>query len=296
MDNLNFPLFITWSITSNCNLRCKHCFRDEYNCNELTKDKIDELVELLISKKVNRIILTGGEPLTSKNLLYIAEKLAGKIKIGIATNGTLLTESLITKLKKYKIKDYQISLDGATEYFNDSIRGEGIYKKVLKSINLLKKHKCNITLAMTVNSLNYDDIYNHSISLAKNLEIKKMRIEYYIPINKNNQLKTISIDKMMRLEQKLTEEKGDIKLQLPSINQTYGCGAGIYNCVINSDLSISPCDLLTHKYRTKILENINLFQKYWLEDSTFIEWRKKMSCLSCKNQYKCLALEDYKNE
>ena len=105
MNNLKFPLFITWSITSNCNLRCKHCFRSEYECNELEKDTIDKFINLFIEKKVNRIILTGGEPLTSKNLLYIAEKLCGKIKLGIATNGTLLNEEIITKLNEYKVKD-----------------------------------------------------------------------------------------------------------------------------------------------------------------------------------------------
>ena len=65
MKNLNFPLFITWNITSNCNLRCKHCFRSEYYCDELNKDKIDKLIDLFINKNVNRIILTGGEPLKS---------------------------------------------------------------------------------------------------------------------------------------------------------------------------------------------------------------------------------------
>ena len=71
MKNLNFPLFITWNITSNCNLRCKHCFRSEYYCDELNKDKIDKLIDLFINKNVNRIILTGGEPLKSKNLFYL---------------------------------------------------------------------------------------------------------------------------------------------------------------------------------------------------------------------------------
>ena len=58
MNNLNFPLFITWSITSYCNLRCKHCFRTEYDCSEFDADSIDEFIDLFIDKKVNRIILT----------------------------------------------------------------------------------------------------------------------------------------------------------------------------------------------------------------------------------------------
>ena len=296
MDYLKFPLFITWSITSNCNLRCKHCFRSEYECNELDQNAIDRFTDLFIEKKVNRIILTGGEPLTNKNLFYIVSKLCGKIKIGIATNGVLLNEEIITRLVEYKVKDFQISLDGATEYYNDFIRGKGIYKKVIENIKLLKRHNCKVTIAMTVNSFNYDDILNNSINLINELGLKKLRIEYYIPINKNKFIVPISIDKMNYLENELMKNKGDINLQLPRFDSSVNCGAGIYNCVLNSDLTISPCDLLTHIYHSKKINDIKLFQKYWQEDESFVEWRKKIHCMSCDNKYRCLAIRESKNE
>ena len=200
MDNLKFPLFITWSITSNCNLRCKHCFRNEYECDDLDKETIDKFTNLFINKKVNRIVLTGGEPLKSENLFYIVEKLCGKIKLGIATNATLLNEKIIKRLTKYKVKDFQISLEGATEYYNDFIRGKGTYKKVIENIELLQKYNCNITIAMTVNSFNYDDILNNSLKLLNELGLKKLRIEYYIPINKNKYFDSISLEKMTFLK------------------------------------------------------------------------------------------------
>lgn len=294
MFNLSFPLFITWSITSNCNLRCKHCFREEYDCEQLDKDTIDKFTNFFIDKKVNRIILTGGEPLKSKNLFYIVEKLRGKIKLGIATNGTLLTKDIITRLIDNGVKDYQISLDGATPKYNDYIRGVGVFDKVVENIKLLNEFNCNITIAMTVNSFNYDDIYNNAISLIKNLNIKRLRIEYYIPVNKKDDLKSVSEQKMMYLINHLKEDTSDIKLQYPTFDKITGCGAGIYNCVLNSDLTISPCDLLTYKYRSKKVD-INNFQKCWLEDEAFITWRKKSKCMSCNNKYKCLAMEEIKN-
>lgn len=296
MDNLSFPLFITWSITSNCNLRCKHCFRNEYECNELNQEIIDKYTDLFIKKKVNRIILTGGEPLTSKNLFYITNKLRGKIKLGIATNGTLLNEEIIIKLKEDNVKDFQISLDGASEYYNDFIRGKGIYKKIIESIKLLQKYHCHITIAMTVNSFNYDDILHNSLPLMRDLGLKKLRIEYYIPINRSNDLKSVDNIKMTKLEEELIKNSGDIQIQTPRFDEKTSCGAGIYNCVLNSDLTISPCDLLTHKYRSKKINDINDFQEFWQHDPCFIEWRKKLNCLSCNNKYHCLALEEKKND
>ena len=296
MNNLSFPLFVTWSITSNCNLRCKHCFRTEYECSEFAKDTIDKFIDLFIEKKVNRVILTGGEPLKSKYLFHIVKRLCGKIKIGIATNGTLLNENKITKLFEYKVKDYQVSLDGATEYYNDFIRGKGIYNKVINNIKLLIKHNCNVTVAVTVNSFNYDDVYNNIIATIKELGVKKLRIEYYIPVNKNDYFNSVAIRKMNELENHLTNNSLGIKIQFPKFDNDNNCGAGIYNCVLNSDMTISPCDLLTHKYRSNIINDVSLFQKYWLEDESFVKWRKKINCLNCRNKYRCLAMEEIENE
>ena len=295
MTNLDFPLFITWNITSNCNLRCKHCFRSEYKCNDLNKAQIDKFVHLFIEKKVYRVFLTGGEPLKSDNLFYIIEKLFGKIKIAIATNGVLLNKENIDRLLEYGVKDYQISMDGATEYYNDFIRGKGVYKKVINNIKELKKHDCNITIAMTVNSFNYDDILNNSLELVNSLGIKKLRIEYYIPINDNKYFNSVTINQMDILEKELVKNKGNVIIQFPHFNNDFACGAGIYNCVLNSDLTISPCDLLTHKYKTKKIDDIDLFQKYWIEDKVFVDWRKKITCLSCDKRYRCIALEENKN-
>ena len=126
--------------------------------------------------------------------------------------------------------------------------------------------------------------------------VKKLRIEYYIPVNPCDNIKKVSVEDMQKFENQLLKCKNDIDIQLPSINENNGCGAGIYNCVLNRDLSISPCDLLTHKYRTKEMTNIDEFINLWLHDDAFTTWRKKTKCLACKNRYKCLALEEENEE
>lgn len=293
MKCLNFPMFITWNITSSCNLRCKHCFREEYDCEMLTKKQIDEFINLFAEKEVTGIILTGGEPLKSKHFFYILKKLNNRIKVGIATNGLLLTKKTIEKIISYNVKDFQISLDGATAKINDYIRGEGVFEKVIKNIKLLKTYNCNITIAMTVNSYNYNDILNNSLNLIKLLNLKKLRIEYFIPTKKNTFFNKVDYNQMAILCDNLKKKnKENVQIQIPSFDNKIGCGAGIYNCVLNSDLSISPCDLLTHKYKTGEIKEISNFEKYWLTDKTLKNWRKKINCLNCENEYKCIAMEE----
>ena len=166
MDNLLFPMFITWSITSTCNLRCKHCFRSEYDIEYLNEKKIQEIITLFKNEGVQGIILTGGEPLTSKYLFNILKEIDGKIKVGIATNGTLFTEDLLKKILSFNVKSFQISLDGTSSEINDYIRGKGTFEKIIKNIELLQKYNCDITIAMTVNSYNYVDIKENALTFA----------------------------------------------------------------------------------------------------------------------------------
>ena len=293
MEKLLFPLFITWSITSKCNLRCKHCFRSDYEIEFLNEKKIKEFVNLFKLNNVQGIILTGGEPLKSKYLFEILKKINGEIKVGIATNGTLLTPEIIDKLIFYKVKNFQISLDGTNSKINDFIRGNGTFDKIINNIKFLKEKGCNITIAMTVNSYNYEDIKNNSLNFMEKFGLKKLRIEYYIPINSNKFFDKITDAEMSNLcDTLINNNNNNIILQYPRFDDNVGCGAGIFNCVLNSDLSISPCDLLTHKYKSAEIHNINDFAEYWNNSKCFVNWRKKMKCYNCDKKYKCLAIGD----
>ena len=297
MENLSFPLFITWSITSKCNLRCKHCFRAEYDKEHVDRDKIKKLIELFKKNNVQGIVLTGGEPLYSQHIFEILKEINGDIKVGIATNGILLDEAMINKLLKYNVKTFQISLEGTTKEINDYIRGKGTYETVLKNIKLLKQKKCDITIAMTVNSYNYEDIKNNSLAFVEGLGVKKLRLEYYIPIvERKNNLDKITDEMMTELYETIVNNNTNIMVQYPKFDNNIGCGAGIYNCVINSDFSISPCDLLTEKYRTTQIKDVEDLEKYWNNHKCFKEWRLKMSCYNCGKKYKCPAMEGTNNE
>ena len=70
MKNLNFPLFITWNITSNCNLRCKHCLNNSGTRlpNQLTDEEIFNLIIEFSKAGMQEIRFTGGEPLVHRRV------------------------------------------------------------------------------------------------------------------------------------------------------------------------------------------------------------------------------------
>lgn len=302
MNPIKFPPFITWCITSHCNLNCIHCFHDPYQVLGINREKVLDFANLLVRKKVISLVLTGGEPLLSPILEDILNICGHKMKIGIATNGILLTEKRLESLVEMGVSCFQISLEGTNSLVNDFIRGDGVYKKILSNISLINKEEIDLTVAMTVNSFNYNDIYDNAISFALKNKIKKIRLENYIPINKTIEIDSVSTNKIIKLYNHLISENikhgNTIKIQTPFFDSKYLCGAGIYNCVVNADFSLSPCDILCDKLRTKPIDNVNDFDTMWLEDNVFLEWRTKLykySNSKSKEQIPCYALHKCKS-
>ncbi len=88
------------SVTDRCNLRCRYCMPEkEYRWLErsrlLTFEEIELLAGQFVSLGVDRIRLTGGEPLLRRNLPSLVERLAALPihEIALTTNGTLLAQN-----------------------------------------------------------------------------------------------------------------------------------------------------------------------------------------------------------
>ena len=56
---ISYPLSIKLNITKECNLRCRHCFIDEYS-NYINKAKIFKLVDSFVENKLPALCITGG--------------------------------------------------------------------------------------------------------------------------------------------------------------------------------------------------------------------------------------------
>ena len=165
--------YFQWHITNECNLRCKHCYHSDYIDDSL---KIDQLLAIgnhlcdaaqKWGKKAS-FSLTGGEPFTNSDKIFsLLELLENRNidRIDILTNGLLINDNIIEKLKRYnKLRRIQLSLEGLQET-NDEIRGAGSFAKTVKIIKLLKDHSFTISVMMTIGKHNKNEV----IPLAKEL-------------------------------------------------------------------------------------------------------------------------------
>nr|MBA4140888.1 radical SAM protein [Segetibacter sp.] len=108
--------YLRISITNNCNLRCFYCMPDEdYEVTPSSQimqaDEINEIAGIFVQLGVNKIRLTGGEPLVRKDAATIIEQLSGyPVELTLTTNGTRLHEFLPV-LKNAGIRSINVSLD-----------------------------------------------------------------------------------------------------------------------------------------------------------------------------------------
>src|SRR5688572_9963231 len=122
------------SVTDRCNIRCFYCMPAEgvvFRPREelLTFEEIERFVRTLVPLGVNKLRLTGGEPLVRAELPKLVRKLAaipGIRDIALTTNGMLLEEQA-EALKAAGLQRINISLDTLREeVFQQITRRPGV--------------------------------------------------------------------------------------------------------------------------------------------------------------------------
>lgn len=110
--------YLRISVTDRCNLRCQYCMPEEgvekkEHSNILSFEDICKIVEACVKLGIDKIRLTGGEPLTRQGIVSLVEqisKIDGIKDLAMTTNGVLLKE-YAEDLKKAGLKRVNISLD-----------------------------------------------------------------------------------------------------------------------------------------------------------------------------------------
>ena len=133
------------SVTDRCNIRCFYCMPEQVQflprAELLTFEEIVHFVRVAASLGVNKLRVTGGEPLVRAHLSELIRQLAGIPEIddiALTTNGMLLAEQA-ADLKQAGLQRLNISLDGLREEtFQRIARREGL-QRVLEGIQVAQQ-------------------------------------------------------------------------------------------------------------------------------------------------------------
>ncbi|MFQ5867377.1 MAG: GTP 3',8-cyclase MoaA [bacterium] len=133
--------YLRISVTDRCNLRCIYCMPNygiiPKSHNEiLTFEEIEKVIKAAVSLGVNKIKITGGEPLIRKgivDLIAMLSDIEGIVDLSMTTNGIFLSE-YTESLKKAGLKRINISLDTLWEDKYKLITKMGNLNNVLEGI------------------------------------------------------------------------------------------------------------------------------------------------------------------
>ena len=183
---IKMPTEVIIALTGRCNLACKHCYyADEMVAlTDVPTATWLAFFEELRDAGVMRVILSGGEPFSRRDFWNLVDGVVNnKMRFGILTNGTIITNKVASRLRVYKRRlDYiQVSVDGSCSKTHDAIRGNGAFQRTLRGIAALKKYNLPWMVRVTINKLNVNDLEATLHMLYDDLGLRRFGVNEAFP-------------------------------------------------------------------------------------------------------------------
>ena len=264
------------TLTNRCNVNCVYCHHDGMISSklEMTSDEVYKICEIAKMLGVEKIRLSGGEPLLKKDIIETIEKIStlGFKDISMTTNGILL-KKYARDLKKAGLNRVNVSLDTLNretyefitkkDYLNEA--HEGILKAVEVGFNPVK---INMVIMKDINQNEIREMFkfcrDNNIVLqiielieSENCDDDKFSLDYHYKLESiEKELADIADDvrerKFMQGRKKYYIKGGEIEVVKPVDNSSF-CA----NCTrlrLTPDGKIKPCllrndnlvDIITH--------------------------------------------------
>jgi cyclic pyranopterin phosphate synthase len=193
-DLFNRPInYLRISVTDRCNLRCIYCLPEEgirlmAHDNILTYEEITAIARLAAELGINKLRLTGGEPLVRANLPSLVSMLAeieAVDDISLTTNGILLKE-YASELKRAGLRRVNVSLDSLNQDKFERITRRRKLAEVLQGIEAAKACGLNpVKINMVVmRGVNDDEVLDFArLTVSEGWHVRFIELMPFHPEN-----------------------------------------------------------------------------------------------------------------
>jgi len=140
--------YIRLSVTDRCDFRCVYCMSEDMHFlpkqDLLSLEELDRLCSAFISRGVNKLRITGGEPLVRRDIMTLFQKLSRHLQAGalqeltLTTNGSQLARHA-QALADCGVKRINVSLDTLNPDLFRTITRWGDFDKVMAGIDAAQK-------------------------------------------------------------------------------------------------------------------------------------------------------------
>jgi cyclic pyranopterin phosphate synthase len=196
--------YVRMSVTDRCDLRCRYCMAERMTFlprkDVLSLEEIAALADIFIARGVDKIRLTGGEPLVRKGIGELVGSLGERLGRGLreltmTTNGTQLSRFAAT-LFDAGVRRVNVSLDSRDPERFRHITRRGDLAQVLAGIHAATAAGLRVKINMVaLKGLNEDEIASmlrwcagegHDLTLIETMplgEVEEDRTAHYLPLS-----------------------------------------------------------------------------------------------------------------
>ncbi|MBN8852327.1 MAG: hypothetical protein BGO55_01095 [Sphingobacteriales bacterium 50-39] len=156
-----YPYYITVQTVSACNLKCKHCFINDYHTEIhdgviriMKMEEFTVFAERLAPMIRNASFFTFStfEAILNKYLFQMMDlilQINPDIRFPFLSNSMELSEEKIRQLEKYPVSEVNVSMDGYTKETVENFKTEVKFEKIVETIRLLKTSSLKDVVAVT---------------------------------------------------------------------------------------------------------------------------------------------------
>jgi GTP 3',8-cyclase len=197
--------YLRVSVTDRCDFRCVYCMSEHMTFlpkkDLLSLEELDRLCSAFVAKGVQKLRITGGEPLVRKNILWLFQRLGLHLETGaleeltLTTNGSQLPK-YAAELKAAGVQRINVSLDTLDEAKFRAITRWGELGSVMKGLDAADKAglsvKINAVALKGVNEHEIEDLLNfahgrgYDLTLIETMplgDIDGDRTDQYLPLS-----------------------------------------------------------------------------------------------------------------
>ncbi|MCL4400864.1 radical SAM protein [Candidatus Parvarchaeota archaeon] len=150
---------------------------DNLNNKDLSFDQIREIIKKLAILGVQRIRLTGGEPLYRKDIIHIV-RIASNIfkEFSLFSNLTISNHDILREIITFEPRIFWTTLLDHRPYSHDTlVNKSGSQKLTVASINYLIKHDVDVGVQIPISKYNYSSLYQ-SLKFIQELGVETIKI------------------------------------------------------------------------------------------------------------------------
>lgn len=275
------PQFIHLELTKKCPLRCKQCYVQAEDKEDLNWEKCQSIVRECADIGVERILLTGGESLLYEHILELIELINSlDMKSVISTSGYNLDKTMARQLKKANIYNIFVSINGSTKEIHNLSRSN--FEESINGIKNLVDEGVWCGINWVARKDNLKD-FNNLLKLSKKLKVNQVNI---ISPKKDNtgHFQKLSNEELEYLADIIKDYRREgyvsIDLCFPELNYILlkgkmhpvlkCCIAGRYFVDVSTEGKLSPCRHIGN------YEDYNSIKEYWDSSEILKDIRKNI--------------------